>query len=321
MSASHLFPKLLGTKFFTRTTCTPCNSFLGHAVEANLLEKVFVTAALAKLGLKNKAEAYGKGRTVDTETGFEMRFRPDGMVEPITKALGNSGFVGTPESIAEAMIKWFKKQYPNWPTKPLEDFYNDPGKQSFNYVGRKFTKKIIPGKLTTLAVKKPGQVPASVIFKIAYEWLCLSSVILLPPVNRLMQDMFCIQKSEGKTGDSIHEIQFSSEIERRTIRYGEVPADDKPNLEKLPYSPECYVMNRRTKEGVVFVHVSLFQYLNYFLVLDKVEVDSIPAGGLNNALFVSAGKGSFGFLELDESQFQATINEESNLVDAWYKML
>ncbi len=94
ISKSHLIPEYLGGKFSPNISCEKCNNYLGK-FEALAKDNVFVTAAMVKLGLAKRREAYNKHTIIDEETGFEFKFNQQDIPEIIPKPIGSNGYQGS----------------------------------------------------------------------------------------------------------------------------------------------------------------------------------------------------------------------------------
>lgn len=53
-SEEHIFPESLGGNLTTRQVCKPCNDYLGHSVDAPLINHTFIAIARMNLGLAGK---------------------------------------------------------------------------------------------------------------------------------------------------------------------------------------------------------------------------------------------------------------------------
>lgn len=71
-SEEHIFPESLGGNLTTRQVCKPCNDYLGHSVDAPLVNHTLIAIARMRLGLAGKT-----GRVPNPFSNATLREQPD----------------------------------------------------------------------------------------------------------------------------------------------------------------------------------------------------------------------------------------------------
>jgi hypothetical protein len=267
LTESHLFPQSIGGRFAAYTSCGKCNSFLGQKFEQEVKKNAFLTAALVKTGVSDKREAYRHAKKTDVETGINMHITKGGHAKSIPKDLNGGKFIGTPQEIKNYIISRFKKQYPNWPVKPLEEFYDDPSRRSFTYVGIRYTKKTIQGGPGELKIEGLSRDPHPfLIFKIACEFLALNNLQNHAIIRQMMNGLIAIN-----TRDQLNRIEFSSNIINLVQSNTSNTFQEYRCLENIPFKDYHYIMLRLSVKLTLYVEVVFFGLLRNFLILGELK--------------------------------------------------
>ncbi len=266
LTKSHLFPECLGIKFYSYTTCRQCNSFIGEEIEGTVMDNPFFTAALAKIGLKNRKEAYRMGKKIDTESGFEVIINDQGKVQPVPKMLTKDRYLGTPEKLKEKAVKSFKRKNPNVDVGPIEKFYDDHVKKEFVYEGIVFSKEITPEGVTEIQIgwKKRDPDPR-LIFKIIHEFLTISGLNRDIAIRQNMKGLYKTYDLRKKTV-----IRFSSELDERCISNTTHAFRNYKYIESIPFGNYHYAMLRLSKKYVLYVEVVFFGIIKTFFTIGNI---------------------------------------------------
>lgn len=269
LTKSHIFPECLGIRFIMYVSCSACNSFFGEKVEGTIMNNAFFCAAISKLGLKDKKDAYRQAKKIDTETGYEVMINEDGRVQTIPKMLSNSRFIGTPKQLKEMAVKRFKRQNPNTSTRPIEEFYDDKESKNFQYEGVNFSKVIYPESNTEVRFSQKRDPEPKLVFKIVHEFLTTSGLIRTPEIRQNMKNLYSVAFYNDKT-----RIFFSSELTERYITNTTHTFREYKQLEEIPFLNFHYVMLRLSKKQILYVEVVFFgQVKTIFSIGPVTKVD------------------------------------------------
>ena len=266
LSESHLIQESLGVKFFTKTTCVPCNNFLGAKVESKALRNNFIAAASVKLGLKSRREAYRHGKKIDVATGAEMIITKEGKSKPIPKKISENQFRGTPEEGKTYWVAQLKKDKPDLPTEPLEEFFDDPTKTAFSYAGKKYYKKTYKDDVGQIRIDMAKYIDPILIFKIAYEFIVLNGWHTHPMIRATLKQLFSVTKMQQKSL-----MFFSNAIDALTVNNMDSYFRTYDSLEDIPFGKYHAIIPRLSDRFIFYIDIVLFGVLRNCFILGKLD--------------------------------------------------
>lgn len=272
MSKSHLFPKTTGANFCPRISCRSCNSELGRIADSEVKNNAFLTAALVKLGIKDRREAYRHAKKFDEELGVEMHITKDGPVKAVKKVDGNR-VIGTPQEIKEQMLLQFKRKRPNWPVDPVEKFYNDDNASTLNHAGLKFTKQHFDGGVAEIRIGKLARDPhPNLVFKVVYEYLALCGILSHPSVNKMLERFVTVDRCKR----DLRIVFNESDLVPRLYSNTQWAFRKERELEKIAFANYHKVKIGLSTHRVLYVDVVFFGMICSTFILGRLSgFDSI----------------------------------------------
>lgn len=267
LTDSHLFPEVIGGAFAPKVSCEACNSYLGRTFEASIKRNAFLTAAIAKLGLQSKREAFRFARKKDELTGADIHLTADGFAKPIPRPHGKNGFIGTPDDTKAFALRHFSKLRPNWSIGPLEEFYDDPGRTSLTRAGITFSKQTFeggPGEIRLDGLMRDPD--PRLIFKIVYEFITVLQLRGVPVIEEALKDLVTIHEER-----SDERISISSAVNWRTISNTSNCFHQYRQLEEVPFRPVHYVIFRLSRNLNLYIEVTFFNMVRSFFILGKLQ--------------------------------------------------
>lgn len=272
MSRSHLFPRMTGARFAPRITCSECNKHLGAIADKEAKKNAFLTAALVKLGIQGRREAYRHAKKFDEELDLEMHITKNGPVKPVKKVEGNR-VIGTPQELKEHMVRQFKKKRPNWPVDEIEKFYDDDKANTLKYAGMKLTKQHFDGGVHEIRIGKLARDPHPyLVFKIVYEYLAMCGMLDHSSVREMLERFVTV---DGSMPDQ--KIVFNeSELVPRVYSNTQWAFRKARQLEEIAFTDYHSVMIGLSTHRVLHMDVVFFGVIRSTFILGRLSgFDSI----------------------------------------------
>jgi hypothetical protein len=179
------------------------------------------------------------------------------------------------------MLEKMKKSLPKWNLKPVEEFYEDPKRRSFDFAGYRFTKEIKPEKMTEIGIKMVRDPHPSLITKIVCEFLTIWNLHRHSLIRKLMHGLIEVHP------DRTHKrISISPDAGNRIYRNTSHQFQGYRHLEDISFAGHHYLQLRLSQWGALYVELVFFGQLKNLFVLGKLtEPDDYIPFFVNKTMF------------------------------------
>jgi hypothetical protein len=191
MSEAHLFPQSIGGRLSYRHCCAHCNNWLGHDLEARLLNSLFVAHGRAKLGIASKEEAFKQIPIIDPATGEDYKYVGEQLVGK-AKMRTPSVRIAPPKHLRKLIRKDVQKRFPHWLEQYMRQY--DDGARQIR----------LPGETHVFRVEKLfGPVeyrgkeffPREFLAKVCYEAMILAGLFTEDSIRDFYKTTFEVYRS------------------------------------------------------------------------------------------------------------------------------